>query len=253
MAFFKSILLITFIWVSAAKAQSDSSMMKSIQIGDSSIQILQQIGDLNDDILFINVHEDEQTSIDAVYEYSKEFPCHFVRLQHNKTRRIAFQLGGKDYSIDPNRIFTSKGRRKTLKDEGKFSFKAAKSVKVLASEIVRYLNNKSVIIAMHNNTDVNYSIKSYLPDGDESQNTKEVYINDEMDADDFIYTTNSIFFEKLKKLKINVILQDNKKYVNDGSLSVYCGVNNIPYINIEAQKGHFKEQLRLIREVLTIL
>jgi hypothetical protein len=74
-----------------------------------------------------------------------------------------------------------------------------------------------------------------------------------MDADDFIYTTNLSFYKKLKAKEVNVILQDNKKYVNDGSLSVYCGVNDIPYINIEAQKGHFDEQLRLIKEVLSIL
>src|SRR5690606_32862496 len=104
-----------------------------------------------------------------------------------------------------------------------------------------------------NNTDINYSIKSYLPDGDEAKNTKDIYINDEMDPDDFIYTTDQVFFEKLKSKKINVILQDNKNFVNDGSLSVYCGINEILYINIEAQLGHFKEQLRLIEIVMSIL
>ena len=247
---------ITFLLVIATistNAQSDSSMVRSIQIGDSTIQILQGYGKVNDKILFINVHEDEQTSIDAVNHYANNQPLHFVRLKHNETRRIDFSLKGKDYSVDPNRIFTWRGRRKTLKDGGKFSFKASRSVKTLAKEILTYLNEKSVIIAMHNNTDVNYSIKSYLPDGDEAKNTKEVYINDQMDPDDFIYTTDKSFYDKLKAKKINVILQDNQKYVNDGSLSVYCGKNEIPYINIEAQKGHFKEQLRLIEIVLSIL
>ena len=55
---------------------------------------------------------------------------------------------------------------------------------------------------MHNNTDVNYSIKSYLPEGDEAQNTKEVYINDQMDPDDFIYTTEKSFYDKLKAKKL---------------------------------------------------
>ena len=58
---------------------------------------------------------------------------------------------------------------------------------------------------------------------------------------------------KLKEAEINVILQDNEKYVNDGSLSVHCGVNGIRYINIEAQRGHFDEQLRLIKIVMSIL
>ena len=247
--FFLLIILSTF----TCRAQADSAMIKSIKIGENSIQIIQQYGELSDSILFLNVHEDEQTSIDVVNHYAEETPLHFVRLKHEKTRRISFDIKKHNYSVDPNRIYTRKRTRKTLKDGGKFSFQASKSVKVLANEILAYLSNKTVIIAMHNNTDVNYSIKSYLPEGDEAQNTKLVYINPEMDPDDFVYTTDLSFYNKLKNRKINVILQDNKKYVNDGSLSVYCGVNNIPYINIEAQQGHFEEQLFLIKEVLAIL
>lgn len=234
-------------------AQDDVKMIKSINIGDSTIQILQEYGEVDDKILFINVHEDEQTSIDAVYQFAITNPLHFVRLKHNETRRIDFSLRGHNYSVDPNRIYTRKGRRKTLKDGGKFSLKAAKSIRLFADTLLNYLNDRSVIIAVHNNTDVNYSINSYLPEGDEAKNTAEVYINPEMDPDDFVYTTEQHFFDKLKEMKINVILQDNQKYVNDGSLSVYCGVNGIPYINIEAQKGHYEEQLLLIEQVLSIL
>ena len=233
--------------------QTDNTVIRSIKIGDSTVQILQEYGDVNDSILFINVHEDEITSIETVYEYSALNPVHFVRLKHNQTRRVDFSLKGKIYSVDPNRIFTGKGRRKTLKDGGKFSIKASKQVRSFAAEILGYLDQRSVIIAMHNNTDVNYSIKSYLPGGDEAKNTKEVFVNPQMDPDDFIYTTEKAFFDKLKARNINVILQDNQKFVNDGSLSVYCGLNGIPYINIEAQKGHFDEQLFLIKEVLAIL
>lgn len=228
-------------------------MVRTIILGSDSIRIIQQYGAAEDKVLFINVHEDEQTSIDAVEEYSTEQPVHFVRLAHQQTRRIEFALKGKSYSVDPNRIYTRKGRKNTLKDGGVFSLKASRSVRRFAKEVLSYLSERSVIIAMHNNTDVNYSIKSYLPGGDESQNTAEVYVNPNMDPDDFIYTTDKAFYDKLKDNEINVILQDNKKYVNDGSLSVYCGVRGIPYINIEAQKGHFDEQLRLIKEVMAIL
>jgi hypothetical protein len=228
-------------------------MIRTVKIGDSTIQIIMQYGQAEDKVLFINVHEDEYTSIETVYEYSNSSPVHFVRLKHNQTRRIDFSIKARLYSVDPNRIYTRKGRRKTLKDGGKFSYKAAKSVKVFATEILSFLNDRSVIIAMHNNTDVNYTIKSYLPGGDEAQNTKDIFINPDMDADDFIYTTDQNFFLKLKERNVNVILQDNKKFVNDGSLSVYCGVNGIPYINIEAQKGHFDEQMFLINEVMAIL
>src|SRR5690606_3461944 len=98
-------------------------------------------------------------------------------------------LRNKFYSVDPNRIYTRKGRRKTLKDGGRFSFRAARSVRSFADDLLTYLSGRSVVIAMHNNTDVNYSIKSYLPGGDEAKNTKEVFVNPDMDPDDFIYTT----------------------------------------------------------------
>ena len=111
----------------------------------------------------------------------------------------------------------------------------------------------TIVVAMHNNTDVNYSIKSYLPGGDESENTKDVYINDSWDPDDFVYTTVEEYFNELKARGVNVILQDNEACVNDGSLSVYCGQNDIPYLNIEAQKGHLEEQIQLIGIVMEIL
>jgi hypothetical protein len=233
--------------------QNDSTVIRTIKIGDSTVEILQHYGAVGDQILFINVHEDEITSIEAVEEYSTTQPVHFVRLKHNETRRVEFTLKSRPFSVDPNRIYTRKGRRRTLRDGGKFSFKAAKEVRFFADQILSFLEERSVVIAMHNNTDVNYSIKSYLPGGDEAKNTKEVFVNPEMDPDDFIYTTEISFYEKLKDRKINVILQDNKKYVNDGSLSVYCGIRGIPYINIEAQKGHFDEQMFLIQEVMAIL
>ena len=237
----------------ASFGQDQQPMIRTIKIGDSTFQIIQEYGNVDDKILFINVHEDEHTSIESVHEHAQNSPVHFVRIGHLKTRRLDFSLQGKQYSVDPNRIYTRKGRRLTLKDGGKFSFKAAKQVRNFADEVLSYLNDKDIIIAMHNNTDVNYSIKSYLPSGDESQNTKDVYVNPEMDADDFIYTTDQEFFDKLKAKNVNVILQDNSKYVNDGSLSVYCGQKGIRYINIEAQLGHFDEQLFLIKEVLSIL
>ncbi|MEX1002690.1 MAG: hypothetical protein WDZ35_11295 [Crocinitomicaceae bacterium] len=228
-------------------------MKKSIRIGDSTIQILQEYGRVEDSILFINVHEDEQTSIDAVNFFTEKTPLHFVRLMHHQTRRIDFSIKNKAYSVDPNRIFTAKGRRKTLRDGGKFSFRASRAVKFFSMQLLDYVNDKGVVVAMHNNTDINYSINSYLPGGSESKNTRSLYINPLMDPDDFIYTTEEKYFHLLKEKKINVILQDNRRFVNDGSLSVYCGKKGIPYINIEAQKGHFDEQVRLIEEVLDLL
>jgi hypothetical protein len=204
-------------------------------------------------VIVLNVHEDEVTSIETLFAHSALEPFDFFYLKHQGTRRIQFELDQEFFSVDPNRIFTKKGRKMTLKDGGNYSKKASKEVKKFAKEICKRLDGFSVVIALHNNSDVNYTIKSYLPSGEEAQNTKAIHINPTAIADDFIYTTERNFFEQFKALDINVILQDNKRYVNDGSLSVYCGKRGIPYINIETEIGHFEAQMTLLSATFKIV
>jgi hypothetical protein len=226
----------------------------AIKLGEKEVYWREVHQAENGQWLFINVHEDESTSIEAVSLANEQImPLNFFRLTHNNTRRIEFLLKDKEYSIDPNRIFTFRGRIKTLKDGGRFSFKANRLAKTLSKEIITTVRNYQTIIAVHNNTDVNYSIHSYAPGGDESGNTSELFITDAWDPDDFIYTTHKAFYDAFKARNINVIYQNDKRFVNDGSLSVYCGKRQIPYINIETQKGHLNEQIKLIQEVLAVL
>jgi hypothetical protein len=228
-------------------------MQKNIQLGETTIQLSEQYNAPKSDVLFLNVHEDEQTSIVAIESFTNVIPLNFVYIKHLLTRRVSFDIKNKSYSVDPNRIYTAKGRKATLEPSKGLNFKAKYTAKTLAQEILEIVNRFKTIVTLHNNTDVNYTIKSYLPGGDESQNTADIYVSDKWDADDFIYTTDKKFFNFFKKEDCNVILQDNSKYVNDGSLSVYCGKNNLPYINIEAQKGHLEQQKELIIIVFKLL
>lgn len=228
-------------------------MKKSIVLGDTIIILSQEYKTESQSILFLNIHEDESTSIEAIHHFAKTTQLNFAYLQHNKTRRIYFSAKQTTFSIDPNRIYTKKGRKASLQPIKLLSFKAQKIAKKLAKEIINLVNQYSIIVTMHNNTDVNYSIKSYLPGEDESQNTADVFVSKNWDADDFVYTTSKVYFDYLKQADVNVILQDNTNFVNDGSLSVYCGKKEIPYLNIEAQKGHLKEQIRLVEIVYGML
>ena len=236
------------------QSQNTSTMnKKTIVLGDSSVILHSKISNSKSNILFLNIHEDEHTSIEAVEHFSRTTPINFIHLQHNKTRRIHFSSKKTTYSVDPNRIYTAKGRKATIEPSKSFKFRPNRIAKKLAKEIINIVNQYSVIVTMHNNTDVNYSIKSYLPGEDESQNTADVFVSSNWDTDDFVYTTNKAYFDYLKQADVNVILQDNTGYVNDGSLSVYCGKKGIPYLNIEAQKGHLKEQIRLVEIVYGML
>jgi hypothetical protein len=232
---------------------TESMNKKTIVLGDSFVTLNTKISNSDFDILFLNIHEDEYTSIEAINRFSESTVLNFVYLEHNKTRRIYFSTNKRTFSVDPNRIYTAKGRKATLEPASNFRFRSNRIAKKLANEIIELVKQYSIIVTMHNNTDVNYSIKSYLPGEDESQNTADVCISDNWDVDDFVYTTSQVYFDYLKKADVNVILQDNTGFVNDGSLSVYCGKHGIPYLNIEAQKGHLTEQIKLIDIVYKML
>lgn len=234
-------------------SQDNSTMKIPVELGYTTIEIIEHWGNAREQIIFLNVHEDETTSVQTLEAYSKKDSIDYFYLHHKGTRRVSFKIKDKKYSVDPNRIFTKKGRKKSLKDGENYSRKANRIVKALALQIIGRLPKGYTVVSLHNNTDVEYSINSYAPGGDEAQNTKALYINEMMDPDDFVYTTDSYYFEALKGQEINVILQDNQAYVNDGSLSVYCGKKNIPYLNIETQKGHFKEQMELMEIVVQLI
>ena len=199
------------------------------------------------------MHENETTSIEAMKKYNQEEAINYIYLEHKGERRINFSINSSNYSIDPNRIFTSTGRKLTLKDGGLFTDEGEKRTAQFANKLLSHLKNKSAIIAMHNNTPDNYSIQSYLPDSSEARNTTALYINPEMDPDDFIYTTDEVIYKAMVKHKVNVILQDNQKFVDDGSLSVYCGINGIRYVNIETEHGHLQKQLELMQLIHNIM
>lgn len=217
-----------------------------IWLPSSGVQILCHTADSLDSTIYLNLHENEQTSIKAVKNFSENYPLNFFYLNHDQTRRAHFIVEGDSCSFDPNRIYTKKGIRKTLKDGGKNNRQARQITKIVSDSVLEITSHYNTIVSLHNNTPDNYSIYSYMPDSSESQNTAKLYINPEMDPDDFIYTTDESIYEFLVEQQINVILQDNRKYVNDGSLSVYCGKNDISYLNIETEHGHLDMQLILL-------
>ena len=220
-----------------------------ITMGENSVKIVESFKDTNTKIIYLNVHEDEQTSIKAMQKYARKQQINYFYLHHTGARRITFHAQGRAFSVDPNRIYTDTGRRKTMDDGGHFSPLGNIIVTGLADEITNILSNKNWVITLHNNTPDNYSILSYLPGAEEAKNTKHVYVNPKMDSDDFVYTTDKDLYFKLKEKKVNVILQDNDGFVDDGSLSVFCGMNNKPYANIETEHGHLKEQIKLLKLV----
>lgn len=226
----------------------------NIKLGSTNLQIqTTTFGEGSSTICFINLHSDETTSIEACTNFLNNSNGKLIQLKHLPQRNIEFKLDNKKYVIDPNRIFTKKGIEATLKKLSSYNENAVLQVEQFSNNIIAQINNSTMIVALHNNGNKGLSIKSYIKGGTEFANTEQVYVNNLMDEDDFIYTTDLKAFNYLKSKKVNVVLQKAIGAVNDGSLSVYAGLHKIPYINIEAQHGHLKQQIEMLKTIEPLL
>ncbi len=202
--------------------------------------------------IYLNLHSNETTSVEAAKKVLTKGKI--ITLEHKeKERNVSFTLDNKKFLFDPNRIFSDLGIKNTLENLSEYNQKVHKVVFSLSKNIIVYLKNGQIIVALHNNkADGNYSIESYLEGGEESHATADIHISKSRHKDDFFLVTNNELFQYFKKRNFNVVLQDNIKVLEDGSLSVYCGKNNIPYINIEAQHGHLNDQMKMLEMVQKI-
>ena len=208
----------------------------------------------NKKTIYFNMHDDENTAVEAAKSVIDKVGGKLIEIQALGDRNISFNYQGASYKFDPNRIYTSNGVKKTLKDQGNYSNVADSIVTRFAKYIVdSLLVDAKIIVTLHNNTQGNYAIDSYKKGGIYENDASQVYINSEQDLDDFFYVTEANYFQTLKEKGYNTLLQDNSNVTDDGSLSVYCGYKNIGYINVEAQKGHLKEQEKMLYSLQKVL
>jgi hypothetical protein len=214
---------------------------------------IQQYGDKTD-IVFINLHDDEITSVDAAKRVLEEYGGLLIEVENNAQRNIRFKLDRYFYMVDPNRIFSEEGIKKSLEQLGRTSDKAIDEVEKLGQRIIQLIPEESkCVIALHNNTPDLFSAIEYTPGNKRSVDSKKVYINAEQDADDFFLTTDNDLYEKLADKGFNTILQDNKYCTEDGSLSVYCGKKNIRYVNCETEHGKTEQYYEMIKALAAVL
>jgi hypothetical protein len=259
--------IFTVIFLNSLSAQPDSkpvsyftakfsSLDKTIyyKLGNKTIPItVSQYGD-DKDIIYINVHDSEPTSVEAAKRILETTGGIMIKIENNHQRNIQFKLKNITYSFDPNRIFDRKGIVQTLKNTGCISADAIDEIEKFGQRLLQLIpDNFSCIVALHNNTDGAFSIKSYLPAGDRTKDAKAVYANRDQDIDDISLTTDSLLYQKMADGGYNSIWQDNKKAKRDGSLSIYCGENNLRYINIETQHGNLELHIAMLRKLMMIL
>src|SRR5690606_11673915 len=225
----------------------------SVSLGDSTVHLAIH-GSADAPVYFLNLHDNENTSVEAALEVMKTLPGRLVEIKHTGERLIAFSVGNRSYQFDPNRMFTPEGRRATLNRYGSFSLAAEKAVAVFADTVLQVygIDRAGCIVTLHNNTNNDFSAKSYLPGAIYEKEARKVYIEPGTDTDDFVVVTRRRFYRYFKRHGINVVLQ-HPDPTDDGSLSVYAEQLGIPYINIEAEDGHLQEQMRMIQITYQLL
>ena len=229
--------------------QQFSTGIETQKLGNTTILFKTSCANEQQGIQFIHVHENEATAVDAVYKMMDKYGrgC-FVTWQSRGDRNISFKLGSRMYKFDPNRIYTSKGRKASLKANFEYSNEADSMVAAVANVFLRnYIDSQRLVVAVHNNTDGGgLTIDSFRKGGPYARDAKKVHCNKAMDEDDFFLTTSLRIYNFIKSKGYSIVLQDNARVTDDGSLSVYAASKNISYLNIEAQHGHLEQQLQMM-------
>ena len=219
-------------------------------LGSTPITIKTSTYRNSSNLVFIQLHDNEQTAERAARKVLEQQDGVLLHIENKSKRTISFSLKGKKYVFDPNRMFTKKGVRESLQKLSTYNSAAATEVHEFAQAVLNLIPDKAIIIALHNNTNENYSILSYDTERLLKQSTKTTYRNKAHDEDNFFITTDEKIFSVLKKKGYNTVLQNNSRAYDDGSLSVYMGRQNRMYVNVEAQHGHLEQQIEMIEVVL---
>lgn len=200
-------------------------------------------------IRFLALHDSEKTGLRAAFKFIGIYGGSVVELNYGSVRNIDFLDSLKEFSFDPNRMFTDEG---TYLGLAKYSVPqihegVTEKVRRLGDEVLKYImtDSKGVILSLHNNYNGGFDIHSYRKGNYLEKTAADLFINPDMDRDDFVYVTDRRFFEYLKQKNISVILQ-SEQAPDDGSLSILAMQRQIPYANIEVQHGNFEENYRLI-------
>lgn len=224
------------------------------KLGDRTLPIrIFQYGNLKN-IVCINLHDNETTSVEAAKAVLESNGGTLIKIDNNNQRVVQFKLRGVTYGFDPNGIFSRVGIAKTLKENSQVSPAAIEEIEKLAQRLLQLIPGKtSCIVALHNNTDDDYSVTTYLSGNERQYDAKAVYRAPMQDIDDIVFTTDSLLYKKMADNGYNSIWQDNKNARKDGSLSVYCGEKGKRYINIETEHGKFEQYTEMLGKFLMIM
>lgn len=263
----------------SATAQSGvKKETQSLSLGDSTVKInIYERKGAN--VTFVSPHHNEQIAVRLGREAVEKTGGRFVEIESldengNPLRRLNFSFKGVNYSLDPNRIFTENGRKCSAyapEIEPLVKDFADRLLRIFFKEGDKLREGERFLVAIHNNRDVDEGVelaqksrdltalgfasgfaRMNLAQTEFHHQTEGVYLsNNESDADNFVFVSTSSLMSFFVAEGFNVVvqksalkLQNKSCSVDDGSLSVFAGLRNIPYINLEADSkyGEFRQR-----------
>ena len=205
---------------------------------------------------YLNLHENEQTSVEAATALLQHQPGMLIELQAGGGRLVSFRAGWRPHAFDPNRIFTDAGLVATLRQHGSDTPLARAAVLTLRDAVLALIADGDdvagardvPVVALHNNGAGRYSVQAYAPGGVHVQDAQAVATNPALSPQDFFLVTRRSLFDGLRARGFNVVLQSERP-ADDGSLAVWCQQQGRAYVNVEALHGHVQEQQRMLAAV----
>jgi hypothetical protein len=221
-------------------------------LGTTPVKIIKRTYHKPSPLFFVHLHDNESTAEEAAIALLEQYGGQLLSIENKEMRNISFQLNNRFFTIDPNRMFSDSGITATLKLLSQPDTGALQAIRGFAQFILSHLPDSAIIVAVHNNTDDKFSVRSYdtLPLKNEAA---AIAINTKHDIDDFILTTDSTIYKFYKNEMANAILQREELFTDDGSLSIFLGKKKRPYINVEAEHGHGLQQILLIEKLYAYL
>src|SRR6478736_137189 len=198
---------------------------------------------------YINVHDDENTSVRAGKKILTQTGGRLIELAHSGKRFVEFELDGQTYRFDPNRIFSPVGVRATLERTKNHSAAAQQAIEAFTTRLLETfaLDREPVSIALHNTDGSGLTSNSYLRRCDKRTPASITYVSTRRFGGDVFYVSDRRFFDYLKERDFNVTLQDDANVPDDGSASVYFARKGIPYVNVEADVKNLKAQIEMVQ------
>ncbi|NDV12671.1 hypothetical protein [Crenobacter caeni] len=224
------------------------SLWHALALGDASVGLAVGAAQCEGGVLLIGLHDSEQTARLAAQQAWPARDARLVWLLNGQRRALAFTVNGDTYRADPNRIFTPAGVAATLAYYGKDAWPARQALARFAGQLLATAGvaRASAVVALHNNHAGGYSAASYLAGGKLAAAARAVHLGEPAAPDNFFYLTDARLFAALSAQGFNVVLQDNARVPDDGSLSVLAARLGLVYVNVEARQGEVDAQRRML-------